>query len=82
MLCSALCSARDYRIDTQEAFEAINYVVLRPGDAVLLKRGMQFYGMLAPSGSGTERLPSGLAPTETGNALASTRRGRRSPACC
>ena len=46
--------AKDYYIDSQKDFEAINQVTLVPGDAILLKRGMSFRGMLSPKGNGDE----------------------------
>ncbi|BDS05691.1 hypothetical protein NT6N_07310 [Oceaniferula spumae] len=49
-----MLEAKDYRIDSQRAFDAINEVTLEPGDAILLKRGQSFTGMLAPKGNGDE----------------------------
>jgi len=46
--------AKEYRIDSQEKFDAINDIKLVPGDAILLKRGMVFTGMLSPKGNGDE----------------------------
>ena len=57
LLLSGPCLARDYLVDSQEEFIAISDVALQPGDAILLKRGMQFNGMLAPSGNGAEKAP-------------------------
>ncbi len=54
---SAGSSARDYRVDSQRKFDAVNAIRLQPGDAVLLRRGMRFRGMLAPQGEGTEAAP-------------------------
>ncbi|MDF7822651.1 right-handed parallel beta-helix repeat-containing protein [Pontiellaceae bacterium B12227] len=50
-------SARDYRVDSQRKFDAISQIEMQPGDTILLKRGMQFTGMLAPQGSGAEGAP-------------------------
>ncbi len=57
LLLSDPCLARDYLVDSQEEFIAISDVALQPGDAILLKRGMQFIGMLSPTGNGTEKAP-------------------------
>ena len=35
----------------------ISQIEMQPGDTILLKRGMQFTGMLAPEGNGTEGNP-------------------------
>ena len=51
------CFARDYRLDSQAKFEHISTIELKPGDKVLLKRGMRFSGMLAPKGNGVEGAP-------------------------
>lgn len=51
------CYARDYLVDSQRKFDAISGRKLQAGDAVLLRRGMQFTGMLAPRGQGTELKP-------------------------
>ena len=50
----SVADAKDYFIDSQEKFDAINSVTLLPGDAILLKKGMVFTGMLEPKGSGDE----------------------------
>ncbi len=50
-----LLGAKEYRIGSQRAFDAINEITLAPGDTVLLKRGMSFTGMLAPKGNGNEK---------------------------
>jgi hypothetical protein len=57
ILLAGSCFARDYLVDSQKKFEAISQIELQPGDAVLLKSGMQFSGMLAPQGNGTEGAP-------------------------
>ncbi|WP_372796475.1 hypothetical protein [Pontiella sp.] len=44
-------------MDSQKKFDAVSQLELQPGDAVLLKRGMQFTGMLAPKGRGAEGAP-------------------------
>ncbi len=56
-MASTACLARDYRVDSQEMFDAASRIVMQPGDAILLKRGMQFTGMLAPKGNGAEGTP-------------------------
>ena len=42
--------AKVYKVDSQEKFEEINKIKLKPGDEVLLKKGSVFKGMLAPKG--------------------------------
>jgi hypothetical protein len=54
---STVCFARDYQVDSQKKFDAISQIEMQPGDAILLKRGMQFSGMLAPQGTGSEEAP-------------------------
>lgn len=49
--------ARDYLIDSQEKFDIVNTIRLKPGDKILLKRDMRFSGMLAPKGNGIEGVP-------------------------
>ncbi|MDF7798617.1 hypothetical protein P4C99_04035 [Pontiellaceae bacterium B1224] len=49
--------ATDYLISTQAEFDAVTNAVLQPGDAILLERGQQFIGMLAPTGTGEEGNP-------------------------
>jgi len=51
------CAAKEYHIDSQERFDALCGAVFGPGDVVLFKRGAQFEGMFAASGSGTEQAP-------------------------
>ena len=51
------CFAKEYRIDSQAKFDLLNTTALKPGDAILLKRSMQFTGMLAPQGNGAEGAP-------------------------
>ncbi|MEI6890698.1 MAG: carbohydrate-binding protein [Pontiella sp.] len=51
---SLSCFATDYYVSTQSEFDAIARAALQPGDAILLERGKQFVGMLAPTGTGTE----------------------------
>ncbi|MDF7798599.1 right-handed parallel beta-helix repeat-containing protein [Pontiellaceae bacterium B1224] len=51
------CFARDYQVDSQRKFDAISQIEMQPGDAILLRRGMQFSGMLAPQGNGSEEAP-------------------------
>lgn len=57
VLGAAIGFARDYRVDTQTKFEFISTIELKPGDTVLLKRGLRFSGMLAPKGNGAEGAP-------------------------
>ncbi|MBK1855599.1 hypothetical protein JO972_11560 [Verrucomicrobiaceae bacterium 5K15] len=57
MFLPGLCQAEDYRVDSQKKFDYISTIELKPGDTILLKRGMTFTGMLAPKGSGTEGKP-------------------------
>ena len=54
---AVVCVARDFRVDSQKAFDLINTIELKPGDAILLKRGVKFTGMLAPKGNGEESAP-------------------------
>jgi hypothetical protein len=49
--------AEEYRIDSQKRFDALSTAAFGPGDTILFKRGMQFNGMFAPSGNGTEQAP-------------------------
>lgn len=51
------CKAEEYRIDSQKQFDALSRSFFLPGDRILFKRGGQFDGMFAPSGSGTEQAP-------------------------
>ena len=46
-------SAEEYRIDSQERFEAIHDAHFEPGDTILFKRGIVLEGMFAPTGVGT-----------------------------
>lgn len=57
LLAASSAVARDYRVDSQRKFEAVSQIEMQPGDAILLRRGMQFTGMLAPKGNGTEGAP-------------------------
>ncbi|WP_187357940.1 right-handed parallel beta-helix repeat-containing protein [Pontiella desulfatans] len=57
LLVASPAVARDYHVDSQRKFEAISQIEMQPGDAILLKRGMQFSGMLAPLGNGSEEAP-------------------------
>jgi hypothetical protein len=51
------CLAKEYRIDSQRRFDALSTAVFFPGDTILFRRGVQFNGMFAPSGNGTEQAP-------------------------
>ncbi len=57
LLLASAAAARDYRVDSQRKFEAVSTVEMQPGDAILLRRGMVFSGMLAPKGRGAEGNP-------------------------
>ncbi|TWU37899.1 hypothetical protein Q31b_46880 [Novipirellula aureliae] len=52
---------REYRVDSQEEFNRISTVQMRPGDRVLLKRGVTFTGMLTLQGDGDEGQPVRVA---------------------
>ena len=56
-----LCNAREYRIDGQGRFEDLSTATFLPGDIILFKKGQQFAGMFAPSGSGTDEAPITIA---------------------
>jgi hypothetical protein len=58
--------AREFRIDSQAAFTALNDRQLLPGDTLLLQRGMRFAGMLSPSGTGTAEAPIRIDAYGTG----------------
>jgi hypothetical protein len=60
------CLARDYHVDSQKKFEAASSVEMQPGDAILLKRGMQFIGMLVPMGNGSAEAPIRIGAYGTG----------------
>lgn len=49
--------SRDYLVDSQKKFDVISTIEMEPGDTILLKRGMQFSGMLSPKGNGAEGNP-------------------------
>jgi len=51
------CPAKEYHVDSQKQFDSFNTAAFLPGDTILFKRGMQFDGMFAPSGKGTEQAP-------------------------
>ncbi|RKY07051.1 MAG: hypothetical protein DRP65_10920 [Planctomycetota bacterium] len=51
------CPAKEYHIDSQKQFDSLRAAAFLPGDTILFKRGMQFDGMFAPSGKGTEQAP-------------------------
>ena len=57
LLFASSAIAREYRVDSQKKFDAISQIEMIPGDAILLKRGMQFSGMLSPKGNGAEGNP-------------------------
>lgn len=51
------CFAEEYRIDSQAQFHALSTAAFLPGDVILFKRGLEFDGMFAPFGEGTEGAP-------------------------
>ena len=51
------CLAEEYRIDSQKQFDALRRSTFLAGDSILFKRGVQFDGMFAPLGNGTEEAP-------------------------
>lgn len=57
LLGAVACFAKDYYVDTQVKFDWLNQIEMQPGDVIYLKRGSQFTGMLAPTGSGTKETP-------------------------
>ena len=60
------CFAADYYVSTQAELDTVKNAVLLPGDAILLERGQQFTGMLAPTGTGTEAAPIRIGAYGTG----------------
>jgi hypothetical protein len=66
LVVATACFTREYRVDSQERFDAVSRIVMRPGDAILLKRGMQFTGMLVPRGNGVGGRQSGSWQAGTG----------------
>lgn len=57
LICCAPLHANEYRIDSQEQFEALREASFSPGDTILFKEGLAFDGMFSPSGNGTEGAP-------------------------
>lgn len=51
------CFAKEYRVDSQERFDALCTCSFVAGDTILFKRGVQFEGMFAPLGKGREGAP-------------------------
>jgi hypothetical protein len=51
------CLAKEYHIDSQGRFDVLRTRNYSPGDTILFKRGVQFSGMFAPSGKGSEQAP-------------------------
>ncbi|MDF7808676.1 discoidin domain-containing protein [Pontiellaceae bacterium B12219] len=66
-LVPAVCFSTEYTVSTQSEFDAVKNAVLQPGDAILLERGQQFVGMLAPTGKGTEAAPIRIGAFGTGD---------------
>ena len=62
----SFAEAKDYYIDSQKEFDAISSVSLQPGDAILLKKGMTFTGMLSPEGNGNEEAVVRISSYGTG----------------
>ena len=58
--------AKNYYVDSQIKFDAVNTLTLEPGDKVLLKNGKSFTGILAPKGSGTKEAPILISNYGTG----------------
>jgi len=64
LLCSffltgCLCEegGKTYHIDSQKQFDVLKTATFFPGDKILFKRGVEFEGMFAPRGKGTEQAP-------------------------
>jgi len=53
----SICQAGEYRVDSQERFDALATGKFAPGDSILFKRGVRFSGMFAPTGSGADGAP-------------------------
>lgn len=68
--------ARDYRVDTQKKFDLMSTIELKPGDAILLQRGMKFSGMLSPKGNGIEGAPIRIGAFGKGESPRIDARGR------
>ncbi len=49
--------AKEYRIDSQERFDALRSAAFRPGDVIRFKRDTTFRGMFSPSGRGAREAP-------------------------
>jgi hypothetical protein len=49
--------AKDYRVDSQDAFDGLKRQTFEPGDSILFKRGAKFVGMFSPTGKGTSKQP-------------------------
>ncbi|MBT3199302.1 MAG: hypothetical protein HN350_05250 [Phycisphaerales bacterium] len=52
-----VCLGGEYRVDSQERFDALAASKFGPGDVILFKRGVRFSGMFAPAGSGADKKP-------------------------
>lgn len=50
-------TAGEYRIDSQQRFDALRTEIYHPGDEILFKKGVELHGMFAPSGKGTREAP-------------------------
>ena len=51
--CTSTGTAAEYRVDSQEAFDALRSQQFLPGDTIRFQRGKRFTGMFAPTGSGS-----------------------------
>lgn len=51
------CVARDYLVDSQQAFDELKGATFEPGDVIQFQHGQRFEGMFAPSGSGAIDAP-------------------------
>ena len=55
--CTSTGTAAEYRVDSQEAFDALRSQQFLPGDTIRFQRGKRFTGMFAPTGSGSAQAP-------------------------
>jgi hypothetical protein len=60
-------TSRTYKAETDEDITRFNTMTFKPGDVILLKRGMRFKQGLAPQGSGTEKAPITLGAYGSGD---------------
>lgn len=57
LLAGGMAEAKDYRIDSQAAFDRLSGKRFAPGDRVLFERGRSFRGSFEATGRGTEGKP-------------------------